>query len=160
MQVRTLHGACTIVCTLAVCPQSHIDRLVKAGMGIQSSAFIMLGAAAVYGVLNLFLGVHPPTRGSGVVSVLCLALVSTVLAMWAFFTGMARTGPSTAAMVSTLESVVTVFSSVLLLSEKLMVHVLIGGCLVTLILQNLLFDKQRVLWYHYILSKQYNREWG
>lgn len=106
------------------------SRIVKAGMGIQSSAFIMLGAAAVYGVLNLFLGFHPPTQGSGVVSVLCLALVSTVLAMWAFFTGMARTGPSTAALVSTLEPVVTVFSSVLLLSEKLTAHVIVGGCLV------------------------------
>ncbi len=99
-------------------------------MGIQSSAFIMLGAAAVYGVLNLFLGFHPPTQGSGVVSVLCLSLVSTVLAMWAFFTGMARTGPSTAALVSTLEPVVTVFSSVLLLSEKLTAHFIVGGCLV------------------------------
>ena len=106
------------------------SRIVKAGMGIQSSALIMLGAATVYGGLNLFLGFQPPTQGRGVVSVLCLALISTVLAMWAFFTGMARTGPSTAALVSTLEPVVTVFSSVLILAEKLTVQVVIGGCLV------------------------------
>ena len=106
------------------------SRVVKVGMGIQSSAFIMLGAAVVYGAVNLVLGFSPPAGRNGVVSVALLALVSTVLAMWAFFTGMAGTGPSTAALVSTLEPVVTVFSSVLLLSEKLTVHVVVGGCLV------------------------------
>lgn len=106
------------------------SRVVKAGMGIQSSAFIMLGAAAVYGAVNLILGFSPPRGIHGAAAVAMLALISTVLAMWAFFTGMARTGPSTAALVSTLEPVVTVFSSVLLLSEKLTVHVVAGGCLV------------------------------
>ena len=105
-------------------------RIVKAGTEIQSSAFIMLGAAAVYGGINLCLGFSPPAEWRGVVSVGLLALVSTVLAMWTFFTGMARTGPSTAALVSTLEPVVTVFSSAVILSEKLTVHVVIGGCLV------------------------------
>lgn len=106
------------------------SRLVKAGMGISSSAFIMLGAAAVYGIINLFLGFQPPTEWTGIVSVGLLALVSTVLAMWSFFTGMAITGPSTAALVSTLEPVVTVLSSVLILSEELTVNIIAGGCLV------------------------------
>ena len=106
------------------------SRIVKDGMGIQSSAYIMLGAAAVYGGINLCLGFRPPAELPGVVSVVLLALVSTVLAMWTFFTGMARTGPTAAALVSTLEPVVTDFSSVIILSEKLTVHVVIGGCLV------------------------------
>ena len=106
------------------------SRAVKVGMGIQSSAFIMLGAAIVFGVINLVLGFSPPTQFNGIAAVVMLALISTVLAMWSFFTGMAKTGPSTAALVSTLEPVVTVFSSVLLLSEKLTVHVIAGGCLV------------------------------
>ena len=42
----------------------------------------------------------------------------------------ARPGPSTAALVSTLEPVVVVVCSVLILSEKLTVNVIIGGCLV------------------------------
>lgn len=89
----------------------------------------MLGAAVVYGIINLFLRLQPPTGWNGVVSIGLLALVTTVLAMWSFFTGMAITGPSTAALVSTLEPVVTVLSSVLILSEELTVNIITGGCL-------------------------------
>lgn len=106
------------------------SQVVKAGMGIQSSAFIMLGAAVVYGIMNLFLGFTPPTQINGLVAVAMIALISTVLAFWSFFTGMEKTGPSTAALVSTLEPVVTVLSSVIILSEKITVNIIAGGCLV------------------------------
>ena len=106
------------------------SKVVKAGAGIQSSAFIMLGAAVVYGIMNLFLGFTPPTQINGLVAVAMIALISTVLAFWAFFTGMEKTGPSTAALVSTLEPVVTVLSSVIILSEKITVNIVAGGCLV------------------------------
>lgn len=106
------------------------SQVVKAGMGIQSSAFIMLGAAVIYGIMNLFLGFTPPTQINGLVAVAMIALISTVLAFWSFFTGMERTGPSTAALVSTLEPVVTVLSSVIILSEKITVNIIAGGCLV------------------------------
>lgn len=43
---------------------------------------------------------------------------------------MEKTGPSTAALVSTLEPVVTVLSSVIILSEKITVNIIAGGCLV------------------------------
>ncbi|MCI9545596.1 MAG: DMT family transporter [Lachnospiraceae bacterium] len=106
------------------------SKVVKAGMGIQSTAFIMLGAAVVYGITNLFLGYAPPTRISGYVAVIMIALISTALASWSFFTGMEKTGPSTAALVSTLEPVVTVLASILILSEKITVNTVVGGCLV------------------------------
>ena len=66
------------------------SKVVKAGAGIQSSAFIMLGAAVVYGIMNLFLGFTPPTQINGLVAVAMIALISTVLAFWAFFTGMEK----------------------------------------------------------------------
>lgn len=106
------------------------SRVVKEGMGVQSSAFIMLGATVVYAVLNLFLGFRPPTQPTGFAGVLLLAMISTVLAFWSFLTGLEKTGASTAALVSTLEPMSTVLSSVLILSEKLTVNVIIGGCLV------------------------------
>lgn len=106
------------------------SQVVKTGTGIQSSAFIMLGAAVVYGIMNLFLGFTPPTQINGLVAVAMIALISTVLAFWSFFTGMGKTGPSTAALVSTLEPVVTVLSSVIILSEKITVNIIAGGCLV------------------------------
>ena len=37
------------------------SRIVKPGMGVQSSAFIMLGTTVVYGVMILFTGFSPPT---------------------------------------------------------------------------------------------------
>lgn len=106
------------------------SKVVKAGMGISSSAFIMLGATIVYGIINIFVGFTPPTTSDGFISVVMIALVSTVLAFWSFFTGMAKTGPSVASLVSTLEPVVTVFASVVILSEKITFNLILGGCLV------------------------------
>ena len=103
-------------------------------MGVQSSAFIMLGTTVVYGVMILFTGFAPPTAPIGYTAVFLLAMVSTVLAFWSFLTGMEKTGASTAALASTLEPVVTVFSSVGFLSEKLTVNIIVGGCLVLLAL--------------------------
>ena len=110
------------------------SRVVKAGMGVQSSAFIMLGSTVVYGVMNIFVGFAPPTAPTGFTAVFLLAMISTVLAFWSFLTGMEKTGASTAALASTLEPVVTVLSSVIFLSEKLTINIIVGGFLVLLAL--------------------------
>ena len=106
------------------------SKVIKAGMELQATVFIMMGAGTVYGVANLILGFSPPTRPSGWGAVVLLALVSTALALWSFFAGMEKTGPSTAALVSTLEPVVTVLASVFVLSEPITLNIVIGGCLV------------------------------
>ena len=106
------------------------SRAAKAGMGIQSSAFIMLGAAVVFGIINVFTGFTPPAETTGYIAVMLIVLISTVLAIWSFLTGMEKTGASTAVLVSTLEPVVTVLASVILLSEQLTMNIIIGGILV------------------------------
>ena len=106
------------------------SRIIKDGMSIQASAFIMLGAGIVFGILNPLVEFAPPTEPQGVLAVILIALVCTVLSFWSFLTGLEMVGPSTAALVSTLEPVVTVLASVLILSEKLTVRTVIGGCLV------------------------------
>lgn len=106
------------------------SRVAKEGMGVQSSAFIMLGTTLVYGILNSFVGFAPPTEPAGFAAIFLIAMISTVLAFWSFLTGMEKTGASTAALVSTLEPVVTLISSVIFLSEKLTVNIIIGGCLI------------------------------
>lgn len=106
------------------------SKVVKAGSGIQSSAFIMLGAAVVFGAINLFVGFEPPTEFSGFIAVAMIALVCTVLALGAFFEGMERTGPTIASLVSILEPFVTVIASVIILSEKITANLIIGGGLV------------------------------
>lgn len=105
-------------------------KVIKPGMGTQSSAFIMLGAAIVYAVVNVFVGFVPPTQTIGFAAVLLIAMVSTVGAFWTFFAGMEKTGPTVASLVSTLEPVVTVVASVVILSDPLTINLVIGGCLV------------------------------
>jgi len=127
----SLSGTCRRICDHRDKTQRRCcSRVVKDGQGIQSSAFIMLGAAIVYGVINLFVGFQPPTAPAGYAAVLLIAFVSTVAAFWAFFTGMEITGPSVASLVSTLEPVVTVIASVVILSEPLTANLLVGGVLV------------------------------
>lgn len=104
--------------------------VVKKGMSVQSSAFIMTGAAFSFGIMNLFAGFEPPADVKGYAAAIAIALVSTVLALWAFFTGMEKTGPSTASLVSTLEPIVTVAASALILSETLTVNTVAGGILI------------------------------
>ncbi|MBE5972249.1 MAG: EamA/RhaT family transporter [Lachnoclostridium sp.] len=106
------------------------SKVVKPGMGTQSSAFIMLGAAIVYAVVTMFVGFVPPAETIGYAAVVMIALVSTVGAFWTFFAGMEKTGPTVASLVSTLEPVVTVVASVVILSEPVTVNLIIGGCLV------------------------------
>ena len=106
------------------------SRIVKEGMSIQASAFVMLGAAVVFGIMNLVLEFTPPANIQGILAVVLIAMVSTVLAFWSFLTGMEKTGPSTAALISTLEPVVTVLASILILSEEITMRTISGGILV------------------------------
>ena len=59
-----------------------------------------------------------------------IALVSTVIAIVAFFAGLKRVGPATASIVSTLEPVVTVTLAWLLFAESLSAIQGAGGALV------------------------------
>jgi len=106
------------------------SRVVKAGRVLPSSAFLMLGSLFFYGFIDLCTGFRPPTRLNGLVAIAMLALISTVLAFWSFFAGLQKTGPSTAALVATLEPVVAVLSSVLILAEPLTARTVLGGTLV------------------------------
>ena len=59
-----------------------------------------------------------------------IALVSTVVAVSAFFAGLRRVGPSEAAILSTFEPPVTVALAFAVLGERLSVVQLAGGALV------------------------------
>lgn len=117
----------------ALCYASYIllsSRVSVEGAAMQSSALIMLGATASYVVVGFALGFEPPREASGWAAVALVAVVSTVVAFWSFLAGMELTGPTTAALVSTLEPVVTVLASIVLLSERLTMGTVLGGCLV------------------------------
>jgi drug/metabolite transporter (DMT)-like permease len=95
------------------------------------SVWVMTGAslalaarALVAGGLDLGFGLD------GWLWIACMALVSTVIGMFAFFAGLRRTGPSTAAIVSTFEPVVTAGLAALALGEFLTPVQIAGGVLV------------------------------
>jgi drug/metabolite transporter (DMT)-like permease len=60
----------------------------------------------------------------------CIAVVSTVAAMLAFFAGLRRAGPSAAAILSTLEPVVTTGLAALALDEFLSPVQIVGALLI------------------------------
>jgi drug/metabolite transporter (DMT)-like permease len=69
-------------------------------------------------------------RPAGWFWVACIVIVSTVLAALTFFAGLRRTGPSTAAILSTVEPVVTTALAAVTLGEFLTPVQLAGGLLV------------------------------
>jgi drug/metabolite transporter (DMT)-like permease len=95
------------------------------------SAYVMAGAAVSTAVRAAAGGgVDLGFRPAGWLWVGCIAVVSTVAAVLAFFAGMRRTGASTAAILSTFEPVVTAALAALALGEVLTPVQLLGGVLV------------------------------
>ena len=95
------------------------------------AALVTAGATGTFAILAVVMG--GPALGfsaEGWAWLGAIALVSTVGAIIAFFAGLARVGPSTAAILSTLEPPVTVGLAALAFGEALTAVQLIGGALV------------------------------
>lgn len=107
------------------------DRVVADVSPLALSALVCAGATATFLVICLARG--GPALGFGGEGWLWLggiALVSTVGAIIMFFAGLARVGPSTAAILSTVEPVVTVALAAAAFGEVLTAVQLAGGALV------------------------------
>lgn len=108
---------------------SHVMRQVSA---VQSSAVIFAAAGLSAGTLMLVTGPQLPATGSGWATIAAIVLVATVLPVVTFLAGLERIGPSNAAMLSTLEPVVTVLLAAWWLNERLAPVALLGGGLILL----------------------------
>jgi len=97
---------------------------------VQSSLVIFASAAAVYGTLMGSNGLHLPASGSGWLGIAGIVLIATVIPVAAFLAGLERIGPTNAAMLSTLEPVVTVLLAVWIFDERLKAIVMLGGGLI------------------------------
>ena len=107
------------------------DTIVHRLAPVVLSTLVMTGAAGALGTRALFAGgVDLDLTGPGWFWLACIALVSTVVAVLTFFAGLKRTGPSTAAILSTFEPVVTTALAALTLGESLTPAQLVGGALV------------------------------
>ncbi len=107
------------------------DGLVADSDPLAVSALAMTGAAATCVAAGLATGsLSFEIAPSGWLWLLILALGSTVVGVAAFFSGLRLVGPSTAAIVSTAEPVVTVALAFALLGEHLTGTQLAGGAAV------------------------------
>src|ERR671915_2261121 len=92
---------------------------------------VLTGASASFTVGGLATGsLELALSGEAWLWLVLLALVSTVVAVSAFFAGLRRVGPSEAAILSTFEPPVTVVLAFLILGERLTPAQLAGGVLV------------------------------
>jgi drug/metabolite transporter (DMT)-like permease len=92
---------------------------------------VLTGASASFTVGGLATGsLDLALPGEAWLWLVLIALVSTVVAVSAFFAGLRRVGPSEAAILSTFEPPVTVVLAFLILGERLTAPQLAGGALV------------------------------
>jgi drug/metabolite transporter (DMT)-like permease len=97
---------------------------------LASTTVVCLSAAATLLVVSFFREPHFPGVWWGWAAVGAVAVVSTVVAIVAFFAGLKRVGPAVASIASTLEPVVTVALAWVVLGESLSAIQIAGGALV------------------------------
>ena len=96
----------------------------------QSSTVIFTSASVVYGLLTFSNGIHLPQTNFGWMVIAGIVVVSTIIPVTTFLAGLERVGPTNAAMLSTVEPIVTVLLATILFGDKLLPIVLIGGALI------------------------------
>ena len=97
---------------------------------LQSSTVIFAAAGVTSGLVMLVDRPHFPTTPAGWLVIVLIVLVGTVLPVVAFLSGLKMVGPTNAAMLSTIEPVVTVLLAAWLLGERLPAPALAGGALI------------------------------
>ncbi len=105
-------------------------NVMKHVSSVQSSVVIFASAGAVYGILMGVNGVHLPTTNIGWINIVGIVLIATVIPVVTFLAGLERIGPTNAAMLSTLEPVVTVLLAGWIFGEVLKPIVMLGGGLI------------------------------
>lgn len=105
-------------------------NVMKHVSAVQSSTVIFASAGIVFGVLAFSRGAHLPASNAGWLAMLGIIVVSTIIPVVTFLAGLERIGPTNAAMLSTLEPIVTVLLAAWLFGEKLQSIVLLGGGLI------------------------------
>ncbi len=105
-------------------------RVMKVVSAVQSSTVIFAAAGVVTGLMMGLQGPTWPTTPNGWAIIGAIVLVATVLPVVTFLAGLERIGPSNAAMLSTIEPVVTVGLAAVLLGEQPSVSMLMGGALI------------------------------
>ena len=120
LSCAVIYGAYIVACS----------RLTRGVDPLATASVIIAGAAIVYVLIAVARGSPLPATAKGWMAVLAMAVVSTSLAIGAFFAAMRRIGATSAAVGSTLEPLVTVALSFLVLDERLTGIQLAGGAMI------------------------------
>lgn len=107
---------------------AHLPAVRMAALAMSGAASTMVAAAAVAVLTGP--GIDLALSWRAWFWLACIAVISTVVAMVAFLAGITRVGPSTAAILSTLEPVVTVGLAAAVLGETPTLVQLVGGACV------------------------------
>ncbi|MBK8616801.1 MAG: DMT family transporter [Anaerolineales bacterium] len=105
-------------------------NVMKHVSAVQSSTVIFASAGVVFGALAFTNGAHFPASNSGWLAMLGIIILSTIIPVVTFLAGLEIIGPTNAAMLSTLEPIVTVLLAAWLFGEKLLPIVMVGGGLI------------------------------
>jgi drug/metabolite transporter (DMT)-like permease len=106
------------------------SKVISNAGAFSASTIVIISAGVAFSGIVAVKGVKFPGTAFGWVSVLAIALVSTALAIVAFFAGLKRIDPANASMISTLEPVVTVALAVMVLGETMTLHKILGGMMI------------------------------
>lgn len=119
--------AAALIYSVYIIVGTHVMKHVTA---VQSSTVIFASAGVVYGLLTAVNGAHLPAANSGWLAMIGIVLIATVIPVVTFLAGLDLVGPTNAAMLSTLEPVVTVLLAAWLFGEQLPAVALAGGGLI------------------------------
>jgi drug/metabolite transporter (DMT)-like permease len=107
------------------------ERVLKGLDSIAATALVMSVAALVYWAAVLATGeARLPTSLRAIVGISGLSILATVIPITTLFASMGRIGAADASLVSTLEPVLTVALSALIIGERLGAPQLAGGALI------------------------------
>ncbi len=106
------------------------DRVMREESPIVACTVMFSSAAVVFGGIVTLRGISLPTTAAGWAAIGALALISTVVAIGSLFAGIKLLGASTAAILSTLEPVVTILLALAILHQPITVPQLAGGALI------------------------------
>lgn len=106
------------------------SRVMSEESPLAAATLVMMAAAVVFGAIVAGKGPTWPQHASGWLSVVAIAVVSTVVAMVGFFAGMKKLGAADAATLSTLEPVVTFMLAAIFLGEPVFPNQFLGGAVI------------------------------
>lgn len=106
------------------------SRVVHIAGAFTSLTYVMVGAAVSHGLVFFMVHPHVPSDATGWWAITAASVIGTVLSMGFFFAGVSRIGPGEAAVLSTIEPVISIVVGVIALNEEVTGFRLLGAALV------------------------------